>query len=394
MLYFIFRIMFFVLLNVAILYQLAVADEAECKECHQDVYAEISTYAFKHYDNLINECKGCHFSVRGGGYKKEDKWESVSLADYGREHLALLKNLSMDSTYQIKVNLMDKRGREKESDTLSFIPNTISEFLTDDEIPPVISMVEVKQVGHTAISASAEIRFETDEFSDSTVEYGTTEDYGKSVYSGLPNKRHAVSLNGLDHKKVYHYRVISSDLFGNRRVSKDNTFDTTKAFSHISGEEKQKEDDNAKPDFQTIRILKLKPKEDKLKESLKDAVKRAAMDDIVAVYFTASTETASVVEYMKKGGESNYEKKKHGEGGLKSLLETGINTCVERCHDRRVAHPVNVAVGRNMRAPDELPVVDGKIIICATCHLPHGSKLRHLARMDFNKLCVLCHTDR
>src|SRR3989338_6640143 len=388
------RIMVFAFLGVIGLYKFSIAEEMECKKCHQDVYDEISSFTFKHYDNLINECKVCHFSVSGDGYKKENKWEMVSIADYDSEHIAVLKDLSIDSTYQIKVNLIDKRVKKKESDTLSFVPNAISEYLIDDETPPDISKVEVRQVEHTAVFASAEIIFETDDFSDSMVEYGTTEDYEKSVYSGLPNKRHTVRLNSLDHKKVYHYSVISSDLFGNRRVSKDYTFDTTKAFSNTSGEEKQKEDDDAKLDFQTIGILKLKPKEDKLKESLKDAVKRAAMNDIVVVYFTASAEVASVVEYMKKEDESDYKEEKHGEGGLKSWLETGIDTCVERCHDRGVAHPVGVAVGRNMRALDELPVVDGKIIICATCHLPHGSKLRHLARMDFNKLCVLCHTDR
>jgi predicted CXXCH cytochrome family protein len=382
------KIISVVILNVAILYQFAMAEEMGCKKCHQNVYDEISTVAFRHYDNILDECKGCHLSAKGSG-EKVDKWVKVSLSNYGREHMAVLKNMSMDSAYQVKVTLMDKRGKKKESDTISFVPASISEFLVDDETPPVISGIRLNHVD----TSSVEIEFETDKFSDSMAEYGTTKDYGKSSYSGTYSKRHIIRLSRLDHKKVYHFMITVSDPFGNRTISEDYTFDTGKALNRSQESEKQKED-NTKLDFQSIRILRFKLKEKDLKEeSLKDAVKKATVKEIVAVYFTGTAEVSSIVEYMKKEDENTADEDKHGKG-LKSQRETGIDTCVEKCHKQGGSHAVGVTLRRNMSVPDEIPLAKGKMITCATCHLPHASKIKYLARMDFSKLCVLCHTDR
>lgn len=381
-----FGILIFLFLSVISLYEFAAAEEMECKKCHQPVYDEISKFTFKHYDKLLDECKGCHLSVRDAG-KKEDKWERVSLTNYGSEHMAVLKDLSIDSTYQTKVNIMDKRGRKKESDPLTFIPASISEFLTDDETPPVIGGVEVNLID-APVFAGVEIRFKTDEFSNSMIEYGTTKDYGKSINSGFYSKRHIIKLTGIDNKKVYHFGITVTDPFGNRTISENYTFNAVKLSKGRQESEKQKEDDT-KLDFQSMRLLRLKPKEGNSKYDIKKAI----MEGIVVVYLTASSEVTSVVEYMKKKDENDSEAEKHGKG-LKSRREIEINTCMEKCHKRGGSHPVGVTLRRDMTAPDEIPLGKGKIITCVTCHLPHGSKIKYLARIDFEKLCVLCHLDR
>ena len=388
---FIFKAISLVILNMAVFYQFAMAEEMECKKCHQDVYDEISAFTYKHYNNLLDECKKCHFDSENNKNKVDNKWTKISFGNYENEHIAIIKNITIDSTYQVKINLINKKNRKKESEVLSFIPTSISEFIVDDEIPPIISRIRVNQID----SSSVEIKFETDKFSDSIVEYGKTKDYGESLHFNTYDKRHIIRLSKLDSKKVYHFIITVTDPFGNRTISEDYTFDTGKAFNRDQESGKRKEDDT-ELDFKSIRIFRFKLKEERLKEeSLKTAVKKAAISDIVAVYFIGTTEVASVVEYMKKENESASEEEKHGNNGLKSQREAEISTCLEKCHkeDSR-SHIVGISIRRNMDVPNEIPLAEGKIITCITCHMPHGSKLRYLARVDFDKLCVLCHTNR
>jgi len=356
---FIFKAISLVILNMAVFYQFAMAEEMECKKCHQDVYDEISAFTYKHYNNLLDECKKCHFDSENNKNKVDNKWTKISFGNYENEHMAIIKNITIDRTYQVRINLINKKNRKKESEVLSFIPTSISEFIVDDEIPPIISRIRVNQID----SSSVEIKFETDKFSDSIVEYGKTKDYGESLHFNTYDKRHIIRLSKLDSKKVYHFIITVTDPFGNRTISEDYTFDTGKAFNRDQESGKQKEDD-AELDFKSIKII-------------------------------GTTEVASVVEYMKKENESASEEEKHGNNGLKSQREAEISTCLEKCHkeDSR-SHIVGISIRRNMDVPNEIPLAEGKIITCITCHMPHGSKLRYLARVDFDKLCVLCHTNR
>lgn len=111
----------------------------------------------------------------------------------------------------------------------------------------ILSVIIRIRVNHVDAS-SVEIEFETDKFSDSIAEYGTTKDYGKSSYSANYNKRHIIVLNRLDQKKVYHFKITVSDPFGNRAISDNYTFDTGKALIRSQEGEKRKED-NAKLAF-------------------------------------------------------------------------------------------------------------------------------------------------
>jgi predicted CXXCH cytochrome family protein len=389
MAFLILRIVLFVFLSVIGLYELVVAEEMECKKCHQDVYDGISAITFKHYNNLLDDCKECHLSIRSSGIKKESKWKRVSLPNYSSEHMAVLKDLTMDSAYKIKVNITDKKGRQKELEPITFTPDAISEFLTDDEILPIINRVEINLID-APLFAGAEIRFETDKFTDSMIDYGTTKDYGKSINSNSYGKSHIIKLTDIDNNKNYHFVITVTDPFGNRSISENYTFNPAKLSNRRMAGEKQK-DDNAKLDFQSMRILKFKPKEGGAKNDMRKAV----MQDVIALYFIASSEAASLVEYIKVEDENIAVEEKHGENGLKNQREISVNTCLEKCHRQNtVSHAFNIPIRRNMDVPDEIPLFDGKIITCITCHLPHGSKVKYLARMDFGKLCPICHADR
>jgi hypothetical protein len=80
----------------------------------------------------------------------------------------------------------------------------------------------------TGIDTShATVSWKTNGNANSTVEYGTTTHYGSLSADGVMLKDHTISLSGLSPGTVYHYRVISGDLFSNRAVSADLTFITT-----------------------------------------------------------------------------------------------------------------------------------------------------------------------
>jgi len=61
------------------------------------------------------------------------------------------------------------------------------------------------------------------------VEYGVTTNYGMSASSGQGYKRRlAITLQGLQKKTVYHYRITLKDPVGNVTVTNDYTLDTSR----------------------------------------------------------------------------------------------------------------------------------------------------------------------
>ena len=82
-------------------------------------------------------------------------------------------------------------------------------------------------VSVTGIDTShATVTWKTNGDADSTVEYGTTIRYRSSSTNGTLTKNHTIYLNNLLPGTMYHYRVVSRDLAGNRAVSTDSTFTT------------------------------------------------------------------------------------------------------------------------------------------------------------------------
>ncbi len=378
---------FVLIMYTVVLHQSAVGAELECKGCHQKIYDEISGSTYQHYDFIQRECNVCH-SSRGSVGLRTSVSENlnvhrINLENYADEHLVILNNLSMGSIYKVRISLNEKKGRKKESDWLIFNPASISEFWIDDKTPPSVSMVEVRKI-EISVFVNGEISWETDELSDSRVEYGTTEGYGYSSYSAIYTKKHILKLNNLEHNRIYHYRVISSDSFENKVISRDYTFNTSNAFNYDYTTNAQRED-IIRPDFKDIKILGVKTKKD--------------LKSDIAIYFSTSSEVSSAVEYTEKkeagkGAGLITGEKPHSEIILKNRKESGIDACVT-CHTQGASHPVGVTSKGNIRIPNSLPTAEGNIMTCVTCHTPHGGKAKYLARIDFKMdICVLCHIDR
>jgi len=96
--------------------------------------------------------------------------------------------------------------------------------LINDTTPPIISNITVTNITEN----SATIKWNTDEFADSLVKYGTSSGtYTKQEYDELFVKKHAVSLYNLSPGTKYYFVVKSVDLSGNSVESSEYTFTTT-----------------------------------------------------------------------------------------------------------------------------------------------------------------------
>jgi len=92
-----------------------------------------------------------------------------------------------------------------------------------DSAPPVISNISSSFIA----ANSAIISWDTNELSNSQIEYGLSSSYGfqTNLFPNLINY-HVVKLSNLSSTINYHYRVISIDSSGNKAVSGDKTFTT------------------------------------------------------------------------------------------------------------------------------------------------------------------------
>jgi hypothetical protein len=86
-----------------------------------------------------------------------------------------------------------------------------------DQVAPDITSVEVIDVSETSVT----ITWETDELSDSTVNYGLQPDYGIVRIPVADRVEHSITLNNLEAGRVYYFRVVSADDSGNQGISAD-----------------------------------------------------------------------------------------------------------------------------------------------------------------------------
>lgn len=86
----------------------------------------------------------------------------------------------------------------------------------------------ISSVGTSSVAtSSATITWDTDEMSDTQIEYGTTTSYGSTTTRDINfTTEHSQGLSGLSAGTLYHYRVKSRDAVGNISVSGDYTFRT------------------------------------------------------------------------------------------------------------------------------------------------------------------------
>ncbi|MEE9445616.1 MAG: fibronectin type III domain-containing protein, partial [Cocleimonas sp.] len=97
-----------------------------------------------------------------------------------------------------------------------------------DTVSPVLSNIKISAVTHS----TATITWETNEPSNSVINYGLNSQYGSKEISATQTKTHSLTLSGLSSNTSYHYQVRSADSNNNTASSGDRIF-TTKDSSSI-----------------------------------------------------------------------------------------------------------------------------------------------------------------
>jgi hypothetical protein len=93
----------------------------------------------------------------------------------------------------------------------------------EDKIPPNIYNINITDV----VATSAVITWETDEESDSLINYGLNKNYGVYREPRFDKTSHTIVLDDLQPGKTYYFRITSSDENGNQGISSDYSFVTT-----------------------------------------------------------------------------------------------------------------------------------------------------------------------
>ena len=134
-------------------------------------------------------------------------------------HAQTLNGLAASTLYHYRVRSKDAAGNLGVSGDLTFTTKA-----PPDTTAPVISGVASSGITSTGVS----IAWNTNEVSNTQIEYGTSTSYGTTtVLAAAMITSHAQTLNGLAASTLYHYRVRSKDAAGNLGVSGDLTFTTT-----------------------------------------------------------------------------------------------------------------------------------------------------------------------
>ncbi|MHA2345341.1 MAG: extracellular solute-binding protein [Candidatus Hodarchaeales archaeon] len=118
------------------------------------------------------------------------------------DHSVLLKNLVPGGEYYFKVSSKDLSGNEIVDDN----SGSLYSFTLVDTAPPQISNMLTSVSNDTAV-----ISWNTDEFSDSGVNYGLTTSLGTTVYDSTEYRSHEVTLSGLSPETQYYFEINSSD---------------------------------------------------------------------------------------------------------------------------------------------------------------------------------------
>ncbi|RLE37660.1 hypothetical protein DRJ17_06085, partial [Candidatus Woesearchaeota archaeon] len=137
-------------------------------------------------------------------------------------HRITITNLNANTEYHFKVFSTDiDNNGPSSSDDMSF-----KTAETPDVTPPVISNIVVS----ATTDQTATIEWNTDELSDSFIDYGFTSNYGYKVGSSQDVLQHKITLTNLAIDTLYHFRVGSIDKSDNEALAQvDMTFKTKAA---------------------------------------------------------------------------------------------------------------------------------------------------------------------
>jgi len=152
---------------------------------------------------------------------------TVSDATLVTSHCIVLTDVSAETTYEFYVESTDPSGNTAIDDNNGFY------YTFPDTIAPVINDVATTGITHS----DAAITWNTDENSNSIVNYGTTTVLGSTASDTAMVTSHSVTLTGLSAEIIYYYEVQSTDASGNTATDDNSgsyyTFTTTSIPSNV-----------------------------------------------------------------------------------------------------------------------------------------------------------------
>ncbi|MEE9412130.1 MAG: LamG-like jellyroll fold domain-containing protein [Methylococcales bacterium] len=131
-------------------------------------------------------------------------------------HSIILTGLAAGTEYHYLVSSTDGSGNLAKNVDLTFTTTA-----TTDTTLPIIRNIQT-----TVTNTTATITWDTDEVSDSVVEYGLNKTYGSTTSDPDPSTIHRIILTGLTADTIYHFVVSSSDVSGNIANSDNLTLTT------------------------------------------------------------------------------------------------------------------------------------------------------------------------
>lgn len=146
-------------------------------------------------------------------------FSTVSDANFVTSHSLGVSGLSASTPYYYRVKSKDAAGNEQIATSTGY---TFTTTATPDTTAPAISSATATNITTT----TAIIAWQTDEASDSKVDYGVATSYGSSASNANMLTSHSVALSGLSAGTTYHYKVTSKDASTNSASSTDLQFTT------------------------------------------------------------------------------------------------------------------------------------------------------------------------
>lgn len=107
----------------------------------------------------------------------------------------------------------------------------VTQAAGEDKQPPSLSNIKIAEIGAT----TTRVIWNTDEDSDSLVNYGWDKNLGMAREPHFDKKTHEVVLDGLEPNTTYYFRVTSADQSGNQGISSDFSFTTAKDGEYQKG---------------------------------------------------------------------------------------------------------------------------------------------------------------
>ncbi|WP_457573198.1 cytochrome c3 family protein [Desulfolithobacter sp.] len=251
--------------------------------------------------------------------------------------------------------------------------------LEDDHQPPVISDIHFLGL-QRGVLPTAVVSWKTNKPTGSKIMYGIDRvDENTTPYDSLLSTEHLMAISPVTPGKTYQYVIVSTDIFGNRAQSVVQQFSTET--------------------FSTMRL----PEEKTIPSGPVDLEHHFfALGKKYVLQFIADQPT-----YLAVGAHRTLQRQPTiktttvtGEESafrhvpLKSSYETSMSAC-RACHAeywQGISHPVGVTPSRNVKIPDNYPVLPDGRITCISCHEHHASnndaRMRQATKRD---LCIDCH---